>query len=238
MSQPLLSVVIPAFNEERRIASTLEQLHAYLSRQSYSWEILVSDDGSDDATAQLVSDFARRFPGIRLLSVEHRGKGWAVNQGMLAARGEYWFLCDADLAMPVEHLIRFLAPEMEKVDILVGSRELPTSRRFGEPASRHLMGRAFNLLIRRLTLPGIRDTQCGFKRFRAETARGLFERQQLWGFAFDVELLYLAQQSGLVIREVPIDWYHQPGSKVRPLRDALLMARDVMRIKWRLRNVK
>ena len=238
MTQPFLSVVIPAYNEESRIEATLEQVHAYLSLQSYPWEIVVADDGSIDGTALLVSDFAREKPRVRLLSLEHRGKGWAVRQGMLAATGAYRFLCDADLSMPVEQIGRFLGPDGDGVDILVGSRELAESRRIGEPARRHLMGRVFNLLIRALALPGLRDTQCGFKRFSADSTVGLFERQTLWGFAFDVEVLYLARQADLVVKEVAIDWHYREGSKVRPVRDAVVMARDVIKLRWRLRTEK
>ncbi len=238
MTQPYLSVVIPAYNEESRIEATLEQIHAYLSVQSYSWEIVVADDGSIDGTGQLVSIFAGENSGVRLLSLEHRGKGWAVQQGMLTATGVYRFLCDADLSMPVEQIWRFLGPDAEGADILVGSRELTNSRRVGEPALRHMMGRAFNLLIRALALPGIRDTQCGFKLFKGETTADLFERQKLWGFSFDVEVLYLARRAGLSVREVAIDWHYREGSKVRPLRDAVAMARDVVRVRWRLRSEK
>ncbi len=234
MTQPFLSVVIPAYNEEARIEATLEQVHSYLSLQSYPWEVVVADDGSIDGTAELVAAFASENPLVRLLTLEHRGKGWAVKQGMLAAAGSYRFLCDADLSMPVEQIERFLEQEIGGIDILVGSRELPQSRRIGEPARRHLMGRVFNLLIRMLALPGIRDTQCGFKLFRAQTTAALFERQTLWGFAFDVEVLYLARQAGLVVREVAIDWHYREGSKVRPFRDAAAMARDVIKIRWRL----
>ncbi len=238
MTQPYLSVVIPAYNEEARIEAALEQVRAYLSFQSYAWEVVVADDGSIDGTGPLVSAFASECPGVRLLSLEHRGKGWAVQQGMLAATGVYRFLCDADLSMPVEQIGRFLETDLDGVDILVGSRELEQSRRIREPARRHLMGRVFNLLIRALALPGIRDTQCGFKLFRAETTVALFERQTLWGFAFDVEILYLARRGGLVVREVAIDWHYREGSKVRPLRDAVAMARDVIKIRWRLRVEK
>ena len=238
MTIPFLSVVIPAYNEEARIESTLEDLHAYLSRQDYSWEILVANDGSHDATAELVSKFCERNPQVRLLSLEHRGKGWAVRQGMLAAAGEYRFLCDADLSMPVHQIDRFLPAANPGVDIVIGSRELPDSRRIGEPARRHLMGRVFNLLIRALAIPGIRDTQCGFKCFRAETSVPLFQQQVLEGFAFDVELLCLARRDGLVVREVAIDWYFREGSKVRPVRDAAIMAWDILKIRWRLRGRK
>jgi len=236
VTQPYLSVVIPAYNEESRIEATLEQVHSYLSHQSYSWEIVVADDGSIDSTARLVSEFCQERTGVRLLTLVHRGKGWAVQQGMLAAEGTYMFLCDADLSMPIEQIDRFLSLEGGGADITVGSRELAGSRRIGEPGRRHVMGRGFNWMIRALALPGIRDTQCGFKCFRAETTLPLFERQTLWGFAFDVEILYMARKAGLEVREVAIDWHYREGSKVRPLRDALAMAWDVLKIRWELRG--
>ncbi|MDE2779767.1 MAG: glycosyltransferase family 2 protein [Chloroflexota bacterium] len=236
MTQPYLSVVIPAYNEESRIEATLEQVHSYLSHQTFSWEVVVADDGSTDGTARLVSGFCRDRAGVRLLTLVHRGKGWAVQQGMLAAAGKYRFLCDADLSMPIEQIDRFLSPEAQGADIVVGSRELAGSRRIGEPGRRHLMGRGFNWMIRALALPGIRDTQCGFKCFRAETTVPLFERQTLWGFAFDVEILYMARKADLEVREVAIDWHYREGSKVRPLRDALAMARDVLKIRWSSRG--
>ena len=236
MTQPFLSVVIPAFNEEARILSTLEQVTAFLKTRSYAWEIVVADDGSIDATGQLVSTFAAGQPEILLLSLEHRGKGWAVKQGMLAASGQYRFLCDADLSMPIEQIERFLPPRVDGVDIVVGSREVEGSRRIGEPGHRHLMGRFFNGLIQALAVPGIRDTQCGFKCFRGEVAENLFRRQTVEGFAFDVETLYLGRRMGLTIREIGIDWHYREGSKVRPFRDSLGMTWDVLKIRYRLRS--
>ena len=236
MTQPFLSVVIPAYNEESRIRSTLEQVHGFLASQDYAWEVVVADDGSTDSTGRIVSEFSAAYPGIRHLPLEHRGKGWAVQQGMLASRGQYRFLSDADLSMPIDQLSRFLPPNLPGADIAIGSRELPDSRRIGEPGHRHLMGRVFNILIQALALPGIRDTQCGFKCFRAEDATLLFERQTLVGFAFDVEVLYLARKSGLSIREVAIDWHFRQGSKVRPVHDTLNMVWDVLAMRWRLRG--
>ena len=238
MGQLFLSVVIPAYNEESRIALTLEQLSTYLGCQEYSWEIIVADDGSADTTAHIVSDWASSNGLIRLVRLDHRGKGWAVQQGMLAARGEYRFLCDADLSMPVEQVGRFVAQAGERPDIVLGSRELPDSRRIGEPTRRHLMGRVFNLIIRVLAVPGIRDTQCGFKLFKAETTASLFESQVLEGFAFDVEILCLARVIGLDIREIAIDWHYREGSKVRPVRDSFRMVRDVLRVRSRLKSRK
>lgn len=236
MGQLFLSVVIPAYNEESRIALTLEHLSSYLERQDYSWEIIVADDGSADATSGIVSDWAATNSRISLVSLDHRGKGWAVQQGMLSARGEYRFLCDADLSMPVDQICRFLSLAGGSPDIVLGSRELPDSRRIGEPVRRHLMGRVFNLIIRALAVPGIRDTQCGFKLFKAETTAALFESQVLEGFAFDVEILCLARALGLEVREIAIDWRYREGSKVRPVRDSFRMVRDVLAVRSRLKT--
>ena len=204
----------------------------YLEVQTYTWDILVVDDGSTDDTAQVVGEFAGACPRIGLLSVAHGGKGWAVRNGMLHSRGEYRFLCDADLSMPIEQISRFLPPAMEECDIAIGSRELPKARRIGEPSRRHLMGRMFNGLVRLAVLPGISDTQCGFKCFRGSVVERLFGSQVLSGFAFDVELLFLARKQGLRIVEVPIDWHYRALSRVRPFRDSLSMAIDVTRIRW------
>ena len=236
MSHPFLSIIIPAYNEEVRIVETLEQTVAFLATREYSWEVLVADDGSTDATARLVEDFFQHHPKVRLLALAHRGKGGAVKQGVLAATGSYRFICDADLSMPIEQVERFLPPAAPEVDIAIGSREMPDSRRIGEPARRHLMGRLYNLLIRWLAVGGIKDTQCGFKCFRGAIAEPLFKRQTLDGFAFDVELLYLARRSGLSLREVGIDWRYRGHSKVRVLRDSLLMTWDLLKIRWRHRG--
>ena len=233
MVQPFVSIVIPAYNEEARISDTLKELIGYLNSRSYTWEILVADDGSTDATGALVSELAAREPKVRLISLPHRGKGWAVKNGMLAACGAYRLLCDADLSVPVDHLERVLPPQLEGIDIAIGSREAPGARRIGEPARRHIMGRAYNTLVRFLAVPGIRDTQCGFKCFRQEIVPELFRRQTTNGFAFDVELLFLARKAGLKLMEIPVDWYYREHSKVRPLHDSWTMTLAVLKIRWR-----
>jgi glycosyltransferase involved in cell wall biosynthesis len=238
LSHPFLSVIIPAYNEEVRIAETLEQVAAFLGTRNYSWEVVVANDGSSDATAALAAQFAGRHPEIRLLNLEHRGKGWAVKEGVLTATGEYRFICDADLSMPIEQVERFLPPGAPEVDIAIGSREMPDSRRIGEPVRRHLMGRFYNLLIRWLAVRGIRDTQCGFKCFRGAIAEPLFRQQTLDGFAFDVELLYIARRSGLSLREVGIDWRYRGHSKVRAFQDSALMTWDLLKIRWRHRGFR
>ncbi|MFQ6030222.1 MAG: glycosyltransferase, partial [Dehalococcoidia bacterium] len=173
---------------------------------------------------------------IRLLPLEHRGKGWAVKHGVLASTGQHRFICDADLSMPFEQVERFLPPQVEGVDIIIGSREMSNSRRIGEPVRRHLMGRFYNLLIQLLAIKGVQDTQCGFKCFRGAIAAPLFQQQTLDGFAFDVELLYIARRSGLSMREIGIDWRYRGHSKVRTFRDSFIMTWDLLKIRWRHRG--
>ncbi len=242
MPQPYLSVVIPTFNEEARIAGTLSQVIEYLSGQDYQWEVVVADDGSTDHTARLVGHTIVEHSNVRVLWLSHRGKGWAVKNGMLAAEGEYRLLCDADLSVPIEQVERLLPlfePRESRgagADIVLGSREATGAVRIGEPARRHLMGRLFNFLVNRLAVPGLADTQCGFKCFRGEAAQDLFPRLTLDGFAFDVELLHLARKRGLTYSEVGVDWYYRAQSKVRPVQDSLSMTLDLLKIRWRHRN--
>ena len=232
---PFLSVVIPAYNEEQRIASTLGKVVGYLGTQPYSWEVVVVDDGSSDRTAEVAAAWAAEGEHVRLESVRHGGKGWAVKSGMLAARGKYRFMCDADLSMPIEHLEAFLERMDEGYDVVIGSRQAVGARRFDEPIARHIMGRIFNWSVRLLAVRGFDDTQCGFKCFRGEVAEELFRMQRTNGFAFDVEILYLAGQKGVKVLEMPIDWYHHSASKVRPLLDSFLMLRDTAFLKLRSR---
>ena len=233
---PYLSVVIPAYNEEARISRTVREVLAYLAAQSYPWEVIVADDGSSDGTARLVVEASGDDPRVRVISLEHRGKGWAVRNGMLAARGEFRLLCDADLSVPIEQVERLLPGSVENVDVAVGSREAAGAARYGEPGRRHLMGRVFNTLVRRLAALGVADTQCGFKCFRSVAADRLFSLSTLDGFSFDVEVLFLARRSGMTIREIGVDWHYREHSKVRPFRDALSMGLDLLRIRWRHRS--
>lgn len=233
MATCYLSVVIPAYNEERRLPGTLAAIGAYLSARSYAWEIVVADDGSADGTAGVVRRAAEGNPAIRLLTLPHRGKGWAVRQGMLAAAGEYRFLCDADLSMPIEHLERLLPPAAPDAAIVIGSRAAPGAQRVGEPRRRRVMSRVFNAITRLLATPGIADTQCGFKVFRADAAEALFPLQTLDGFAFDAELLFLARRGGFRVGEVGVEWRYRSESKVRPFRDGFRILRDLLLVRWR-----
>ncbi len=229
---PFLSVIIPAHNEEERLPRTLPQVLDHLHQQDYSSEVLVVDSGSRDATADIAREFARAHENLRLVRVDRPGKGLAVKQGMLAAEGEYRFICDADLSMPIHEIYRFLPPHVDEVDIAIGSREVPGAVRYGEPTYRHLIGRAFNSLVRILAIPGIQDTQCGFKCFRAAAAEDLFRQQRLEGWTFDVEVLYIALLRGYEIREVPIPWYYNEGSRVHMVRDSIAMFTDLFRIRY------
>lgn len=229
---PWLSVIIPAFNEERRLPATLEKIQSYLSRQSFAYEILVVDNASTDRTVDLVREYGSRFPAIRLVQTPLRGKGVAVRTGMLRAVGRYRFFCDADLSMPVEEFEQFYPPRLTNADVAIASREAKGARRFDEPRYRHFTGRIFSLAVKLLILRGFEDTQCGFKCFRAETALDLFSRQRFDGWAFDVEVLYLASRSGCRIREVPISWRYQSDSRVRLVGNSLRMFADILRIRW------
>ena len=230
---PLLSVVIPAFNESARIVATLDALAQYLGSQEYTSEVLVVDDGSTDGTADLVRQWAVDSPDTFVISIPHAGKGWAVRAGMLAARGSYRFMCDADLAMPVHWIGAFMERMEAGLDIVIGSREAVGARRFDEPAYRHVMGRVFNRVVRILAVRGFEDTQCGFKCFRSEAAEQLFRLQRTRGMGFDVEILFLALKRGLTIEEMPIDWFHQDVSKVRPGADTIDMLKDTIAVRLR-----
>jgi glycosyltransferase involved in cell wall biosynthesis len=229
--RPFLSLVVPAYNEQGRLPDTLQKMRAFLARQSFSYEVLIVDDGSADGTAAVVEGAAASFPGLRLLRESHRGKGHAVRQGMLAASGRFVMFCDADFSMPVEEVVRFPEAMDGSYQVAIASREVKDSRRIGEPRHRHLMGRVFNLIVRMLAVPGLQDTQCGFKCFTREASRDIFGRQVIDGFGFDVEVLYIARKMGLQITEVPISWYYSPSSRVDPIRDTIRMFKDVLEVR-------
>lgn len=232
---PHLSIVVPAHNEELRLPGSLSLILEHLRQQPYSWEVLVVENGSSDRTAEVAERFAQAAAGLRVLREERRGKGLAVRRGMLEATGEYRFICDADLSMPIDQINRFLPPELQDYDIAIASREAAGAVRYGEPFYRHWVGRAFNLIVRRLAVPGFQDTQCGFKCFRGEAADVLFPLQRLHGWTFDVELLFVALRRGYRVVEVPIPWYYYPGSRISILRNSLAMFTDLFRIRrnWR-----
>jgi len=226
-----LSLIIPAHNEEKRLPPTLTSVNAFLDRQPYLSEIIVVENGSQDLTAVVTEAFAADHPRIRLFQESGRGKGLAVRRGMLEASGEYRFICDADLSMPIGEVAKFVPPQLAGFDVAIGSREAPGARRFNEPPYRHIQGRVFSTLVKIFALPGFEDTQCGFKCFRGPIADDVFRVQQFGGMSFDVEVLYIARQRGYKIVEVPIDWYYRAESRVNPILDPLRMLRDILAIR-------
>jgi len=231
LTQPFLSIIIPAHNEARRLPPSLEKIDAFLDTQPFAAEVLVVENGSIDDTLGIAESYAEKMPRLRVLHEDLRGKGLAVRRGMLAASGEYRFLCDADLSMPIEQITRFLPPELDGFDIAIGSREVAGSVRYDEPWYRHQIGRVFNTMVRWVLLPGLQDTQCGFKCFRGDVAEKIFPLQILTGMSFDAEVLYIARKFGYTIREIPIDWYFDPDSRVRLVGDSMRMGLDLISIR-------
>lgn len=248
--EPYLSIVVPAYNEERRLPSTLERICEYLGRQDYAAELIIVDDGSEDGTVTTAHHVLAHAPANvtwRVIENDHRGKGYTVRTGMLAAQGQYILFSDADLATPIEETEKLLAPLHAGWDIAIGSREVMGAQRLDEPWYRHFMGRVFNFLVRIIAGMDYQDTQCGFKAFQREAAHDLFGRLQLYGqqakvikggavTAFDVEVLFLAGRHGYKVAEIPVIWRYGENTKVNPLRDSIHMFRDVVRVRlndWR-----
>lgn len=242
--RPYLSLVIPAYNEGARIGRTIGTVLDYLRAQPYSWEVLVVDDGSADDTLAAARRAAAEAgdPRLRVLANPHRGKAYAVRSGVLAARGKVVGFTDADLATPIDTLTAVIPCFADGCDVVIGSREDRGAVRRDEPLHRHLMGRAFNLLVQLLALPGIQDSQCGFKLLRGAVAQELFAASLLYGedeaapvgpavTAFDVELLFLARRRGYRIASVPVVWQYGSESKVSPLRDSARNLRDVILVR-------
>ncbi|HUG34599.1 MAG TPA: dolichyl-phosphate beta-glucosyltransferase [Anaerolineales bacterium] len=224
-----LSVIIPAHNEESRLPDTLEQVFHFLGKQSFESEVIVVENGSTDSTFKMAQQFVGNHANFRVLQSE-KGKGAAVRRGMLEARGEYRFMCDADLSMPVDEIVKFIPPVLDHFDVAIASREAKGAVRYNEPSYRHIGGRGINYIIQLLILPGLNDTQCGFKCLQANVAEDIFKRQTLNGWSFDIEMLYLARRRRFRVREIPIHWYYHPETKVSAVRDALRMIGDIFRI--------
>ncbi len=232
MAEPFLSIVIPAYNEARRIRDTLATLCHFKESQPYAIELLVVDDGSRDATVKTVGG----YPGIRLVRNDrNHGKGFTVRHGVLEARGEFVLFTDADLSAPIEEVDKLLsALQSSAADAAVGSRALQRELiGIRQPWFRDMGGRFFNLLVRIFTGLKLRDTQCGFKLFKRSSTRRAFERMRVEGFGFDPELLFLIEKAGGRVVEVPVRWNDDPATKVRFFRDSTRMVFDLMAVRWR-----
>jgi dolichyl-phosphate beta-glucosyltransferase len=233
-----LSVVIPAYNEELRLPAYLARILAYLEAQSFSSEVIIVDDGSQDGTAAIVERFAAENSKVRLVRLpQNQGKGYAVKTGMLKASGMLRLFTDADGATPIMELAGLKKAIEAGADAAVGSRALQDdSHTVQTKIHRKIMGTVFNFIVRTLTVKGINDTQCGFKLFTAEAANAAFPLQRIHDFGFDVEVLYICHKKGYRIVEVPVNWTDVPGTKVSLIRDSLRMFKDVVKIRmndWR-----
>lgn len=226
-----LSIILPAHNEAQRLPQSLDKIQKFVQQYLPDCEVLVIENASTDGTYEIVQAHQAAFPQLRCLHLDQAGKGNAIREGMLAARGDYRFMADVDLSMPIEEILNFLPPRLADPQVAIGSREKKGSKRIGEPFYRHLIGRVFNFLVRLLVLPGVQDTQCGFKCFSADAAEKIFRLQTLEGWSFDVELLTIAQTLGFRVEEVPITWHYKPGSQVRILQDSWRMFRELLLIR-------
>lgn len=240
--KPYLSVVIPSYNEMSNLKrGVLNQVLDYLKKQDYAWEIVLTDDGSTDGTTKKLHEFAKKDKHIKVVENIHAGKAPTVTSGMLKATGEWRLFTDFDQSTPIAEVEKLLEFAEKGFDVVIGSREMVGARRDEEPFYRRLMGRGFNLIVQIFAVPGILDTQCGFKLFSEKATNDLFsrlyiygsqeERQDAYTGAFDVELLYLANKLGFNIREVPITWYHNKTERVSPVKDSIRMFIDIVRMR-------
>ncbi len=240
--QPYLSVVIPSYNEVQNIErGVLNQVIEYLEKQDYTWEVVLSDDGSADETVAKLHEFATRNKHVRVVENIHAGKAPTVKSGMLEATGEWRLFTDFDQSSPLQEVEKLLPWTKKGYDVVIGSREIKGAIRDKEPFHRHMMGKVFNMVVQILAVPGVQDTQCGFKLFSAEATQTLFKQLVVYGGqeqrkdaftgAFDVELLYLALKNGFQLKEIPISWAYNETARVNPLKDSFRMFRDIVRIR-------
>lgn len=232
--RPRYSIVVPAYNESKRLGGTLQQILDHVHRQKWSVEIVVVDDGSRDDTVQIAGQFAAHHPEIRLIkNPGNRGKGYAVRNGMLQTRGEVLLFTDADLSAPITEAGKLFAALQGGADVAIGSRWLDPSLQFRRQSlRRRLLSRLYHIYLRLLLGLHYRDTQCGFKAFTSSAAAIIFPMQRIQRWGFDPEILYLARCQGMKVVEIPVAWGHGEGSKINPLRDGIRMGTDALKIRW------
>lgn len=238
-----ISIVVPCYNEEQRIVSTLNTIVSFMNSYNPSFEVIVVDDGSKDSSVQLIKNYISSRENIYLIENPHKGKGYAVRTGVLMTAGKYILMTDADLATPIDEIKRLLVwVENQNYDLAIASREGIGAVRHEEPFLRHLMGRVFNLLIKIIVGLFYKDTQCGFKLFKGDQARDIFSRLILFGdsskvvkypkvTAFDVEVLVIAKNDGLKVKEIPVPWTYVPTKRVSAIRDSILMLLEISKIR-------
>lgn len=234
MTSPELSVIIPAYNEEALIVSTLDCLQSYFSRRPESFEILVVDDGSRDKTVELVRQLQKNRDNLRLLvNPQNRGKGFSIQRGVLESRGQIIIFTDADLPYELDAVDGFLQALRKNCDLAIGSRVLPGAEVRGVPLLRYVAGQIFSWMVQAVLFQGLPDTQCGFKSFRAEAAREIFRRLTIGGFGFDVEMLFIARKRRYAIQPVPVHMIeHRQRSRVRLVTDSLKMFANLFMVRW------
>ena len=238
MIPPALSLVIPAYQEGTRLGRSIRVVCAYLDAQPYGWELIVVIDGPDPVGASAAADAASDRANVRVVQNEsNRGKGYSVRRGFREASGSRMVFIDADLSLPVDGLQPMMAHFDAGADVVIASRQVPGARVIGAPqAMRAVMSRIFNLVVQTIALPGLRDTQCGFKGFTAAAARAIFARHRGDRFGFDVEALFLARKLGFQISEMPVTCVYHAGSSVNRVGDVLSMLADVLAVRWRHRD--
>jgi len=238
------SIVVPAYNEADKISSTIVQILGFMRGMSESFELIISDDGSSDNTVSIVEGLIDENPELKILKNPHKGKGPTVWSGFMFAKGDYIYMADADLSAPITEIKKLIVwAKEQEYDIVIASREGVGAERVSEPFHRHLMGRVFNTLVRFVALPGIQDTQCGFKLFKKECVQDIFPRlhglkdakvlKKPYTGAWDVEVLLLAKKLGYRIKSVPVTWVYVKTTRVSPLTDSIKMALEVLQIRFR-----
>jgi dolichyl-phosphate beta-glucosyltransferase len=232
---PELSIVVPCYNEEERLPRTVEQIERYFAGKPISYELILVDDGSTDGTRQIQDAAAERNPSVRVEALpRNRGKGRALAEGVAASKGAEILVTDADLSTPIEEIEKLRVALTSGAGVAIGSRSVKGSRvEISQPAYRVLMGKVFNLLVQAVLLPGIWDTQCGFKLFRADVAHEVFAGLTTDGFAYDPEVLYLAKKRGVKIAEVPVIWRNSTPTKVMPIKSSFDLFKHVVKVRFR-----